>query len=106
MIDPGSVVQLDAARFAASSRALGDRVADLAARRAEAADAVEALLCGWRGEAAEAFRTHWESWRDGADEVIDDLRRNVAALSLARDDLDRGDSRAADSSHHLQGRLG
>jgi WXG100 family type VII secretion target len=106
MLNSGSIVQLDSARFSTSSQALGDRVADLAARRAEIGDAVEALLNGWRGEAATTFRTHWEDWRDGADEVIDGLRRNVASLSLAQADLDRSDDSSVRESTRLQGRLG
>lgn len=106
MLDSGNVVQIDTARFTAGSQALGDRVADLAARRGGVGDAVDHLLRGWRGEAADAFRTHWEAWRDGADEVIDDLRRDVASLSLVRADLDRGDARSTDASTRLSGRLG
>ena len=106
MLDSGSTVQLDAARFTASHQALGDRVADLAARRREVGDAVDQLLRGWRGEAAAAFLSSWEAWRDGADEVIDDLRRDVAALSLARADLSRADSQCRHASTRLEGRLG
>ena len=106
MLDSGSTVQLDTARFTASHQALGDRVADLAARRREVEIAVDQLLRGWRGEAAAAFLGHWEAWRDGADEVIDDLRRDVAALPLAQADLCHGDSRSMDASGRLEGRLG
>ena len=106
MLDSGSIVQLDTARFTASGQALGDRVADLAARRREVGDAVDQLLHGWRGEAAAAFLSSWEAWRDGADEVIDDLRRDVAALSLARADLAQGDTGSANASVRLAGRLG
>ncbi len=106
MLDSGSIVQLDPARFTASSQALGDRVADLAARRGEVGDAVEGLLNGWRGDAARTFRAHWEAWRDGADDVIDDLRRDVAALSQAHAELDRGDIESTQASTRLQGRLG
>lgn len=106
MLNSGSTVQLDSTRFTASSQALGDRVADLAARRGEIGEAVDALLRGWRGEAATTFRTHWEDWREGADEVIDDLRRNVASMSLARSDLGRGDDAAVGESSRLRGRLG
>lgn len=106
MLDSGSTVQLDTARFAASHQALGDRVADLAARRREVADAVDQLLRGWRGEAAVAFLGHWEAWRDGADDVIDDLRGDVAALSLARVDLGQGDTESSEVATRLEGRLG
>lgn len=106
MLDSGSTVQLDTVRFAASSQVLGDRVADLAARRGEVGDAVDQLLRGWRGEAAAAFLRSWEVWRDGADGVIDDLHRDVAALPLVKADLDRGDARSAHDTGRLEGRLG
>ena len=106
MLDSGSIVQLDPARFAASSQALADRVADLAIRRREVGDAVDQLLRGWRGEAAAAFLSTWEDWRDGADAVTDDLRRDVAALPLAQADLDHDDARSAHDSGRLAGRLG
>lgn len=106
MLDSGSLVQLDTARFAASSQSLGDRVADMAARRREVGDAVDELLRGWRGEAAAAFLRNWEAWHDGADRVIDDLRRDVAALPLAQADLDTADARSMHASTRLEGRLG
>ena len=106
MLDSGSIVQIDATRFAASAQALDDRVADLAARRGEVGDAVDQLVRGWRGEASAAFRGHWEAWRDGADRVIDDLRRDVAALPLVQGDLDRGDAHSSHVSTRLHGRLG
>lgn len=106
MRDSGSTVQLDTVRFTTGSRTLDDRVGDLAARRSEVGDAVDGLLRGWRGEAADIFRTHWEAWRDGADAVIDDLRHDVAALSLAQADLHQGDSGSSHTSTRLQGRLG
>ena len=98
MLDSGSTVQFDTARFTASHRALGERLADVAARRCEVGDAVDHLLRGWRGEAAAAFRGSWEAWRDGADEVIDELRRSVAALPLAQADL-------CHERHQIRGRL-
>lgn len=106
MLDSGSTVQLDAARFAAGSHALGDRVTDLAARRAEVEVIVGELLQGWHGEAATTFRDHWEAWRDGADLVIDALRRDVASLPLTAADLGCGDAQSAQASARLSGRLG
>lgn len=106
MLDSGSAVQLDGARFTAGSQALGGHVADLAARRCEVGDSVDALLRGWRGEAADTFRRQWEAWRDGADVVIDGLRRDVAALALAQVDLRRVDTHSSAASSGLQRRLG
>ena len=106
MLDSGSIVQIDTARFTAGSQALGERVVDLAARRDEVGDAVDHLLRGWRGEAAIAFRARWEAWRDGADEVIDDLRRDVASLSVVRADLHHVDAESSAASTRLSGRLG
>ena len=106
MTDSGDIVQLDHTRFAASSAALDDRLAEMVARRREVGDAVDRLLREWRGEAATAFLSSWDAWRDGADEVIDDLRRDVGSLDTARTDLHSADSRSSHAASPLRGRLG
>jgi WXG100 family type VII secretion target len=100
-----STIQLDHARFAAGSDTLAARVGDMADRRREVGDAVDALLRGWRGDGADAFRHLWERWRDGADGVIVDLRSSVEALDLARADLSRADDSASAHSGRLRERL-
>lgn len=106
MLDSGSIVQIDHTRFAATTAALADRLAEMVARRREVGDAVDHLLRQWRGEAAAAFLSSWEAWSDSADEVIDDLRRDVGSLVVARTDLHGADSRAAHAATDLHGRLG
>jgi len=106
MLDSGDIVHLDHARFSASTAALDDRLAEMVARRREVGDAVDHLLRGWRGEAATAFLRSWVAWRDGADEVIDDLRRDVGSMVVARSDVDGADSRISHSATLLHGRLG
>ncbi|MCY7402118.1 MAG: WXG100 family type VII secretion target [Nocardioides sp.] len=106
MLDSGDIVQLDHARFGASTAALDDRLTEMVARRREVGDAVDHLLRGWRGEAAAAFLGSWEAWRDGADEVIDDLRRDVGSMVVARTDVDGADSRTSHAATLLHGRLG
>ncbi len=106
MLDSASTVHLDQARFIASSHALAERLAALTARRHEVGNSVDALLLGWHGEAAATFTTLWESWRDSADQVIDDLRRAIGALALAAADLRSADQVAVGESARLHGRLG
>ena len=106
MLDSGSTVHLDQARFVASSQALAERLAALTVRRHEVGNAVDALLFGWHGETATTFTTLWESWRESADQVIDDLRRAIGALDLAAADLRGADQVAVGESTRLHGRLG
>ena len=99
-------LQLDPARFGAGRRALTDRLADLTARRTEVGEAVDALLRGLRGEAADSFRVGWEEWRAAADEVIAGLGRQLSALAAVDADVVRSDDDAAVAAAGLRGRLG
>lgn len=101
-----STIHLDRAGVAARRAALAARVDDLTDQRREVAHAVESMLPGWRGAAAESFRTRWDEWREGADAVIAALGADLAALDLAAADLDGADAASGLTSARLQGRLG
>ena len=101
-----TTTHLDRGAVAARRAALAARVDDLADERQQVAQAVESMLPGWRGAAAESFRGRWDEWRDGADAVIATLRASLVALDLACADLDGADRAADLTSARLQGRLG
>lgn len=102
----GAALHLDHAGVANRREALATRVDDLAEQRRQVARAVEAMLPGWRGAAAEEFRARWEAWRDGADGVVAALGASLTVLDLACADLLRADDAADLTSSRLRGRLG
>ena len=101
-LDP---IRLDQARMAATTAALGARVGEMAARRDEVGATVDRLLVVWRGPAADRFRAHWETWRDGADAVIDQLAGIVGGIERAHGDLTAADTGSEVASERLAGRL-
>lgn len=105
MIISGTL-QLDPQAHAAATASLGDRLADLDARRRAAETAVQALLATWRGDAAAAFREQWEVWGRAATDVVDELGSAVAALTPTASDLVGADELGGAASDHLRGRLG
>lgn len=102
----GAALHLDHAGVASRREALATRVDDLAEQRRQVARAVEAMLPGWRGAAADSFRSQWEDWRDGADAVVAALDASLAALDLACADLGAADTTSVLGAARLQGRLG
>ena len=102
----GTTLHLDRAGVAARHRALSARAVDLADEQQRLAEVVRAMLDGWRGDAADAFRGHWEDWRDGAEGVVAALGARLDAVDLACADLDASDAASAVSSSRLRGRLG
>lgn len=99
-------LHLDPAAHAAATTALADRLADLDTRRRAAEASVAGLLAGWHGDAATAFRSEWEAWREAAASVSDDLGATVAALDRARADVVSADDGSGLGSARLEGRLG
>lgn len=99
-------LQLDPQAHAAATASLGDRLADLDARRRSAETTVQALLAGWRGDAAAAFREQWEVWSSAATGVVDELGAAVDALTPTASDLVGVDEGRGVASDHLRGRLG
>jgi WXG100 family type VII secretion target len=104
MIISGSVA-LDRAAHAAASSDLAARLAGLDERRRAAELAIDVLLASWRGDAASHFASQWQEWDAGARDVIDALSALLAAVDLARDDIDRADASAAQAGERLLGRL-
>lgn len=98
-------VHLDPAAHAAASTRLDDRLRDLDARRRAAEASVERLLSTWRGEAAAAFGSQWESWSSAAAGVVADLRAAVGALSGARSDVVATDAHVSVRPRAVAGRL-
>lgn len=99
-------IQLDPARVTSGADMIAARAADMSARRLAIERTVDALLQGWRGEAAVAFEARWHDWRGEADRVIDGLDATASALRLARDDLTAGDASVGETADRLRGRLG
>lgn len=99
-------IKMDQTTLGAGADALAERAADLARAREEVAGAVEAMLAGWRGPAADRFAALWEEWRAAADEVVGSLDGGVAALRLARQDLVAADDASGVRHQRLAGRLG
>ena len=105
MIISGTLL-LDPVAHAAATASLGDRLADLDARRRAAESAVESLLATWHGDAASAFREQWEVWSSAAAGVVDSLGAAVDALPAAASDVVGADDRRGAASDHLSARLG
>ena len=104
MIISGTL-HLDPAEHAAATASLGDRLADLDARRRAAESVVDRLLASWHGDAAAAFRDHWETWRRTASEVVDQLDATVDALTPARAEVVTADDRSGVTGDGLRARL-
>jgi WXG100 family type VII secretion target len=99
-------LHLDPAAHAAATTSLADRLAELDTRRRAIEATVAGLLAGWRGQAATAFRSEWETWCQAAASVSDDLGATVAALDRARGDLLVADDDSGLGPARLEGRLG
>lgn len=99
-------IRLDPAHLSARADAIEARAAELAARRTAIEGSVDALLAGWRGEAAARFGELWREWRDGADGVIDHLITSAVCLRHAGAEMTVADSDAARSHDRIRGRLG
>lgn len=105
MIISGTL-HLDPARHAAATTSLGDRLAELDARRRTVESTIDDVLASWRGEAATAFRVQWDAWSEAAARVVDELDATIDALTGARGDLLGADDRCGTSGDQLMVRLG
>lgn len=99
-------IRLDPAHLSAGADAVEARAADMTARRTAIEASVDALLAGWRGQAATRFGELWQEWRDGADTVIEHLASSAAALRQAGAEVTTADGDTAAGQERIRGRLG
>lgn len=91
-----------------AARAETDRVhAALEGALGDVSQQVGALLDGgWTGPAASSYRTAFDQWRAGAEEVLRALTTMSQLLGATADDYASSDARSTDQMQRLQGRLG